>query len=264
MFPWGESRKVEKLTTPVPFSYYAQTEGGSMLGIIAGGNFSPEGMEAAEKKVMETPFGAPSDCFTIGRLKGQEVAFLPRHGPAGLPPHRINHRANIYALKNLEVAEVIGVNSVGSLREEIPPGWIVIPHDYLSPWEIPTFYEDQVVHITPALDAGLRGRLIRAAQGAGVAFAHEGVYIQTIGPRLETKAEITMLKNFGHVVGMTMAHEATLCQEMGLAYASICSVDNYCHGIVDTPLTEEEIIRRARENAATINTILGRVMEETA
>ena len=235
-----------------------------MLGIIAGGNFSPEGMEVAEQKVMETPFGAPSDCFTIGRLGGREVAFLSRHGTQGIPPHRINYRANIYALKKLEVPEVIGVNSVGSLRKEIPPGWIVIPHDYLSPWVISTFYEDQVVHITPALDAGLRGQLIKAAQGAGAAFAPEGVYVQTIGPRLETVAEIAMLRGFGHVVGMTMAHEATLCQEVGLAYASICSVDNYCHGIIDTPLTEDEIVRQGQENVAKINKVVMNVIEEMA
>jgi 5'-methylthioadenosine phosphorylase len=233
-----------------------------MLGVIAGGSFSPEGMEVADKRVMETPFGGPSDHFTIGRLGGREVVFLLRHGPHGIPPHRINHRANVYALKKLEVTEIIGVNSVGSLREELPPGWIVIPHDYLSPWGILTFYEHHVAHITPSLDARLRERLIRGAQGAGVACAQEGIYVQTIGPRLETKAEVAMLRNFGHVVGMTMAHEATLCQEVGVAYASICSVDNYCHGIIDAPLTEREIAQKARENAAAINTILTRVTEE--
>jgi len=235
-----------------------------MLGIIAGGNFSPQGMEITEQKVMETPFGTPSDCFTIGRLRKREVAFLYRHGARGIPPHRINHRANIYALKKLEVTEVIGINSVGSLREETPPGWIVIPHDYLSPWAMPTFYEDRVVHITPALDVWLRGQLIKAAQGSGVAFAPEGIYVQTIGPRLETKAEIAMLRGIGHVVGMTMANEATLCQEMELAYASICSVDNYCHGIIDTPLTEEEIVRQGQENDVTINKVVMNVMEEMA
>jgi purine nucleoside phosphorylase len=235
-----------------------------MLGIIAGGNFAPEGMEITEQRVMETPYGAPSDSFTIGRLGKREIAFLARHGAQGIPPHRINHRANIYALKKLEVTEVIGVNSVGSLREEIPPGWIVIPHDYLSPWAMPSFYEDRVVHITPALDAGLRERLIRAAQGSGAAFVPEGIYVQTIGPRLETVAEIAMLRGFGHVVGMTMANEATLCQEMELAYASICSVDNYCHGIIDTPLTAKEIVRQGEANVAQINKVVMNVMEETA
>jgi purine nucleoside phosphorylase len=233
-----------------------------MLGIIVGRSFSPEGIEAAKQETMETPFGAPSDHFLIGRLGGTEVVFLFRHGPEGIPPHRINHRANIYALKKLEVTEVIGVNSVGSLRKELPPGRIVIPHDFLSPWGILTFYEHHVVHITPSLDAGLRARLIQGARGAGAAFTPDGVYIQTLGPRLETKAEIAMLRNLGHVVGMTMAHEATLCQEAGLAYASICSVDNYCHGIVDTPLTEKEIVDKARENASAIHTVLRRVMEE--
>jgi purine nucleoside phosphorylase len=233
-----------------------------MLGIIAGGSFSPKGMEVAEKRTVETPFGRPSHHFTIGTLKGTDMAFLPRHGPEGIPPHRINHRANIYALKKLGVTEVVGVNSVGSLREELSPGSIVIPHDYLNPWEILTFYEHQAVHITPVLDAGLRERLIRAATVSGIDVSPEGIYIQTIGPRLETKAEIAMLRGFGDVVGMTMAHEATLCQEVGLAYASICSVDNYCHGIIDTPLTAEEIIQRAGENVATINTIVIQVMEE--
>jgi purine nucleoside phosphorylase len=233
-----------------------------MLGIIAGGSFSPAGMEVAEKQTIKTPFGEPSDHFTIGTLKGRDIIFLPRHGPQGIPPHRINHRANIYALKKLGVTEVVGVNSVGSLREELAPGSIVIPHDYLSPWGILTFYEHQAVHITPALDAGLRERLIRAAAGSGVNAVHEGIYIQTIGPRLETKAEIALLRGFGDVVGMTMAHEATLCQEVGLAYASICSVDNYCHGISDTPLSVEEITQRAGENAATINKIVMQAIEE--
>lgn len=233
-----------------------------MLGIIAGGSFSPEGMEAGEKKTMETPFGEPSHHFTMGSLRGRDMVFLSRHGPDGIPPHRINHRANIYALKELGVTEVVGVNSVGSLKEDLSPGSIVIPHDYLSPWGIQTFYEHEAVHITPVLDAGLRERLIRAAAGSGVIVVQEGIYIQTIGPRLETKAEIAMLRGFGDVVGMTMAHEATLCQEVGVAYASICSVDNYCHGMSDTPLTTEEITQRARENTATINKVVTKLMED--
>jgi 5'-methylthioadenosine phosphorylase len=233
-----------------------------MLGIIAGWGNPPAEMEIAETREMETPFGEPSDHCACGLLGGKEVVFLRRHGTEGIPPHCINHRANIYALKKLTVTEVIGVNSVGSLSEQVPPGHIVIPHDYCSPWAIMTFYEHHVVHITPALDAALREKLLQAAARANVAHQTEGVYIQTIGPRLETKAEIALLKNFGLVVGMTMAHEATLCQEVGLAYASICSVDNYCHGIIDTLLIAEEITQQAEENAATINQIMIQVMED--
>jgi purine nucleoside phosphorylase len=239
-----------------------EERGKDMIGIIAGWSAPPAEMEIAETREMETPFGAPSDHCAIGRLGGKEVVFLRRHGTEGIPPHRINHRANVYALKKLTVTEVIGINSVGSLSENVPPGHIVIPHDYCSPWAIMTFYEHHVVHITPALDAALRKKLIQAAARANVAHETEGVYIQTTGPRLETKAEIALLKNFGLVVGMTMAHEATLCQEVGLAYASICSVDNYCHGIIEAPLTEKEIARKAQENAATIRRILLRVLEE--
>ena len=233
-----------------------------MLGIIAGWGTPPAEMEIGETREMETPFGEPSDHFAIGLLAGKEVVFLRRHGTEEIPPHRINHRANVYALKKLTVTEVIGINSVGSLSKQVPPGHIVIPHDYCSPWAVMTFYERGVVHITPVLDAALRERLIQAAARANVAYKQDGVYIQTIGPRLETKAEIALLKNFGLVVGMTMAHEATLCQEAGLAYASICSVDNYAHGITEAPLTEKEIAIKAQENAATIRRILLRVLED--
>jgi purine nucleoside phosphorylase len=233
-----------------------------MIGIIAGWDNPPEEMEIKETRVMETPFGEPSDHCAIGLLKGKEMVFLRRHGTEGIPPHCINHRANIYALKKLTVTEVIGVNSVGSLSEQVPPGHIVIPHDYCCPWAIMTFYEHRVVHITPALDAALRKKLIQAAARANVAHTTEGVYIQTIGPRLETKAEIALLKNFGLVVGMTMSHEATLCQEVGLAYASICSVDNYCHGIIEAPLTEKDIARQAQENAVTIRRVLLQVLDD--
>jgi len=233
-----------------------------MLGIIGGRSFSLMRIEVAEGKKMETPFGEPSDHFTIGSMGGKTVTFLLRHGSQGIPPHRINHRANIFGMRELGISRVIGVNSVGSLKEGIPPGWLVIPHDYISPWQVMTFYDRQAVHITPRLDEDLRKLLIRAAEGVGVPFLEEGVYIQTVGPRLETKAEIAMLRNFGDVVGMTMANEATLCQERGIAYASICSVDNYCHGILEKPLVEEQISQKARENATQVNKILLRVLEE--
>ena len=235
-----------------------------MIGIIAGANFYPVALEGVEQRKAETPYGEPSDLVTLASLGGKEIAFLPRHGSQRIPPHRINHRANIFALKSLGASQVIGINSVGSLKKEIPPGWILIPHDFLCPWQIVSFHEDRAVHITPALNEELRGFLVRAAAEASGKFVDKGIYIQTIGPRLETKAEIAMMSHFGDVVGMTMAQEATLCQERALAYASICSVDNYAHGLMDTPLLEEEIARRARENVAQIQKVLLRALENLA
>jgi 5'-methylthioadenosine phosphorylase len=232
-----------------------------MIGLIAGANFIPAGLEEGKQRKVETRYGDPSDSFTLASLAGKEVAFLPRHGSQRIPPHRINHRANISALKILGVSQVIGVNSVGSLKREIPPGSILIPHDFLCPWQILTFHEDWAVHITPVLNQELRGVLVRGAAEARVHFWNGGIYIQTVGPRLETKAEVAMLSQFGDVVGMTMAHEASLCQELGLAYASICSVDNFAHGLVEEPLREEEITRKARENAAEIQKVLMKALE---
>lgn len=230
-----------------------------MIGIIAGRELSLP-IEGEWRRI-DTAFGTPSADLLVGVLNGKDVAFLCRHGKSGIPPHRINHRANICALKELEVKGVIGVNSVGSLRGDISVGTIVIPHDYLSPWSILTFYEQEAVHITPLLHQGLRGVLIDAAARTGARLVTKGVYVQTIGPRLETRAEISMLKRFGDVVGMTMAHEATLCQEMGIPYASICSVDNYCHGIGETPLSADEIAATGKQNATLVREILIRAVE---
>jgi len=235
-----------------------------MIGIIAGGSSCPVALEGVEQRKVESPYGEASGLVTLGFLGGREIAFLGRHGSERIPPHRINHRANIFALKSLGVSQVIGIHSVGSLKEGIAPGWVVIPHDFLCPWQILSFHEDRAVHITPALDEELRVVLVRAAVEARTNFVDRGIYVQTIGPRLETKAEIAMLSHFGDLVGMTMAHEATLCQERALAYASICSVDNYAHGVIDTPLREEEIRRRARENVAQIQKVLARALENLA
>jgi len=232
-----------------------------MLGIIGGSNAGLRNFETVGKERIVTPFGQPSDDVVFVRFAGKEIRYLLRHGPHHLPPHRVNHQANVYALKNLGVSEIIGISSVGSLKPEIPPGSVVVPHDFLSPWDVRTFHEEYAVHITPRLDDGLRTRLIDAAIHLGLHPVTQAVYIQTTGPRLETRAEIAMLRHFGELVGMTMAHEATLAQEQGMAYASLCSVDNFCHGIGETTLTQDEIVRCARDNAHRIEQVLTRMVE---
>ena len=194
-----------------------------MLGIIAGTSLI--GVEFEErigrKETVSTEYGG------VEVFDGGDAIFLPRHGIAmDTPPHRINHRANISALKESGVDGVVCVCSTGSLNPEIPPGTLVVPHDYINFGMPLTFYDDEIRHIVPELDRGLRSRIAQASHGKD-----GGVYVQTHGPRFETKAEIRVLGQFADIVGMTMANEATLCCEAGIPVAALCTVDNYANGV---------------------------------
>ena len=228
------------------------------LGLIAGSAYrdllSPED---AELERVSTEFGEALVWLSCS------LAFLPRHGVENdIPPHRINHRANLMAFRKLGVSKIISVNSTGSLRKTFPPMTLLVPHDYANLWTVQTFYDHELRHITPGLDQALRDLILQVATQKGIEVVRGGVYVQTTGPRLETKAEIAMLRCFGDVVGMTMGNEATLARELDIAYASICSVDNFCHGITETPLREEDIVHAARENAYTITKWIHAILEE--
>ena len=228
------------------------------LGLIAGSAYRDllSGEEAKVERV-STEFGEATIWLA------SSLAFLPRHGVENnIPPHRINHQANLSALKQLGVSQVIGVNSSGSLRKTLPPGSLVVPHDYINLWGIKSLYEHEIRHVTPGLDQGARTLILDLARQTHINVKAGGIYIQTTGPRLETKAEIEMLKFFGDMVGMTMANEATLAKEVGLSYASICSIDNFCHGISETPLREEEIISAARQNVKTVKRLIHAILGE--
>jgi len=181
------------------------------------------------------------------KTNGKSI-FLQRHGKASAPPHMINHRANIQAMKDLGVEKVIAINSVGSLKTTLKPGMFIIPDDFISLRQIPTFFDREMKFIVPEMDKKL-GKLLYSVCKEHVAHLRfGGTYIQTTGPRLETKAEIRMLKDYGHVIGMTMASEATLCMEYGIPYASLCSIDNYCNGLVKVPLTMQQITNNVAKN----------------
>lgn len=216
-------------------------------------------------KAMETPYGSPSAEVRIGRIGTTEVAYLARHGPGhAVPPHRINHRANVWALKELGVRRILGTSSVGSLKKDLRPGSLVVPHDYLCLWDLPTFFDEKVVHATPQLDEAVRRAALTATRKARVRVRGRAVYAQTRGPRLETKAEIRLLKDYADVVGMTMASEATLAAELGLGYACLCTVDNYAHGIAARPLSFEQILEGARRNAEKVAALLPGILRELA
>lgn len=236
------------------------------LGIITGSEIEiARTLEGARTEAVGTSFGEPSSDVQIGLLGGNEVAFLFRHGERHeIPPHSVNHRANIHALAEVGVTRIVGTSSVGSLRPEIHPADFVIPSDYVGFWNIPTFYDREVVHTTPSLDIEMRKKLMSCIKGLGYNAHDGGVYIQTSGPRLETKAEVCIFKTFGDLIGMTMASEATLAVEKHIAYASICCVDNYCHGVVEEELTYEDILASQRKNSERLIEIISKVVEVLA
>jgi 5'-methylthioadenosine phosphorylase len=222
-----------------------------MNGIIGGTSLIDSTLFSRWKeRVVDTPYGPVT-------LKEEgDCLFLQRHGNPPMPPHRINHRANLWALQNRGAIKILSVNSVGSLKKSIKPGVLVIPQDFISPWYITTFHDETMHFTVPFMDGTMRTEIIELCLSAGIEVAAGDIYIQTIGPRLETRAEISMLKGFGDVVGMTMASEATLAIECGIPYTSLCSVDNYCNGIAVKPLTMDEIRESVTRNLKKIERII--------
>lgn len=229
------------------------------LGIISSTDLEKnEPFENLEKRIMENEFGKAMV------LVSDTVAYIPRHG--GDPehhilPHLVNHRANLKALKNLGVEEVISTNSTGSLKRHLKPGMFVVPDDFIVLSGGPTIFDKKPVHITPILSEDVRHRWIEAAQDCSIDVINGGIYWQTTGPRLETVAEIKMMSMFADLVGMTMGSEAVVARELDLLYASLCSVDNYGHGLVEKPLNMKEILNGGRRHAEAIVRIVTKYIE---
>lgn len=235
----------------------------AVVGIIGGSALGDAfDLEDEQAKFLVTPHGAPSDPPRVGKHGEITVIFLPRHGKDHrIPPHKLNHRANLWSLKDLGATHVLGTSSTGSLKKTIHPGTFVVPHDFIGFWSIPTYHDEKVIHATPTLDEPLRTILVAAAKDAKATVRDRGVYVQTTGPRLETRAEIAFFSKIGDVVGMTMSSEATLASELGIPYASLCTVDNFAHGIAAEPLTFDRIRETQRANAGLTRTIVTRAVE---
>ena len=231
------------------------------LGIIGGTSlFGTQLLEDAKEREVETKYGTVCLLFTA------DVVFIPRHGKErNIPPHRINYKANLAAFTDLGVEKIIGATSAGSLKRDIKPRSLVVPHDYINLYNIPTFYDDEIVHVTPGLDEGLRNTIIKVAKDSGINIVEKGVYFQTVGPRLETRAEINFMKNYADVVGMNMASEATLAKELGLRYANISTVENYAHGIIaEEELDYKKIIDEASKSRKDLEKVLLKLIEVIA
>ncbi len=214
-----------------------------MLAIIGGSGLTriPE-LEVTHRAVVRTPYGEPSGPIASGQLGGCPVVFIARHGQGHtIPPHKVNYRANLWALREQIVDGVVAIASVGGIRPDLGPGSIAIPHQIIDyTWgRKHTFFDGgtAVKHIdfTEPYDARLRALFLEAANHCGEPAADHAVYASTQGPRLETAAEIARLARDGaDIVGMTGMPEAALARELELPYATIAVVVNHAAGRGDS------------------------------
>jgi len=235
------------------------------IGIIGGsGLYEMEGLSGLESIRAETPFGSPSDEIMLGTLEGRRLAFLPRHGRGHrILPSEINYRANIYALKSLGVDRIISVSAVGSMKEEIEPGHIVVPDQFYDQTKgrVSTFFGDGIVAHVGCADPvchELSGILIEAGHKAGARVHKGGTYICMEGPQFSTRAESRVYRSWGvDVIGMTNVTEAKLAREAEMCYATLALATDYdCWHESEEDVTLDAVIAILNKNVETAKAII--------
>jgi 5'-methylthioadenosine phosphorylase len=242
-----------------------------MLAIIGGSGLTQlSTLAVAHREVVRTPYGEPSSALIFGQIAGHDAMFLARHGHGHtIPPHRVNYRANLWALRHRGASAVLAVASVGGIRGA-EPGELVLPSqliDYTHDRET-TFFDggdQKVVHVdfTHPYTPALRAKCLQAAGACGIALTDGGVYGAMPGPRLETAAEIDRLDRDGAtMVGMTGMPEAALARELELPYAAICIVVNHAAGRGDsaTEISLEAINRVLEAGMRRVRTLIEHVI----
>ena len=216
-----------------------------MLGVIGGSGFYTFFGDDARTVSVQTPYGAPSAPVHLGVVDGRRVAFLPRHGPAHeFPPHRVNYRANLWAMSSLGVSRVVGPFAAGSLQSHVHPGDFVVVDQFVDrTWgRADTFYEGPLPYHPTAADpycAELSGLAVKAASDSGVPVHPTGTVVVVQGPRFSTRAESRWYRAQGwEVVNMTQYPEAFLARELGLCYTGIALITDYDTGVEDDPAVE--------------------------
>jgi len=237
-----------------------------MIGIIGGTGLTQlYELEVLESKWLDTPFGEPSAALTFGRVDGKDVVFLARHGdPHQIPPHKINYRANMSALKQAGVTQIIAVNAVGGVHKFLEPAAVAIPDqiiDYTHGREHTIYDSDSSdldhIDFTFPYSQNLRCLLLAAANKAGVDILDGGTYGATQGPRLETSAEISKYKRDGcDLVGMTGMPEAALAREFDMDYACLALSVNWAAGLSDSIITMDDIHQALEQGMGKIHKIL--------
>ena len=238
------------------------------IGILGGtGLYEIEGFKGKKDVRLRTPFGEPSDAYVVGTLEGRRVAFLARHGRGHrLLPAEVPYRANIFGFKKLGVERIISVNSVGSLREHIPPRDIVLPDQFFDRTRRPnTFFGEGIVaHVSlaqpvcPELSAALH----KAAAGLGLRVHKGGTFLCIEGPAFSTKAESLAYRTWGaDIIGMTAATEARLCREAEICYATLSLVTDYdVWHETEESVTVELVMQNLSANIANAKAVLKKAL----
>ena len=236
-----------------------------LTGVIGGsGLYELEGFEVEEERVVETPFGSPSDALIVGKLEGRPVAFLPRHGRGHrFSPSEVNYRANLFALKLAGATRVISVSAVGSMKEEIEPGHVVLIDQLIdrTVGRKRTFFEGGVVgHVSFAdpICEDLRQHLKRGCAEVGVTHHDKGAYVCIEGPQFSTRAESELFRTWGvSVIGMTNLPEARLAREAEMSYATIALATDYdCWHQEEEAVSVEGVIAVLKQNVENAKKII--------
>ncbi|MDM8560276.1 S-methyl-5'-thioinosine phosphorylase [Candidatus Parabeggiatoa sp. HSG14] len=240
------------------------------LAIIGGTGLTDfDGLEITHRQVLQTPYGEMSSPIIHGSYCGKSILFLARHGTRHtIPPHKINYRANVWGLKELEVKNVIAIAAVGSIHPDMQPKELVIPHQLIDyTWSRKhTFFAENLTHVThidftnPYCE-NLRNQLLAAAQNVDFKVYSQGVYGATQGPRLETSAEIDRMEQDGcDIVGMTGMPEAALARELDLCYTTCAVIANEAAGRGAAEITMAEIETNLTEGIGQVRQLLAEVI----
>lgn len=243
-----------------------------VIGVIGGsGLYEIEGLTDLEEVVVETPFGAPSDAFITGSLSGAKMVFLPRHGRGHrYLPSEVNYRANIYGMKTLGVEQIISVSAVGSMKEEIVPGHIVIPDQFFDRTQgkrAATFFGNGVVgHVQFAdpICEELADILVESATEVGATVHKGGTYICIEGPNFSTRAESNIFRSWGvDIIGMTNIPESRLAREAEICYGTVALATDYdCWHDGHDDVSVEAVIAIIQQNVATARKIIKTAVEK--
>ncbi len=245
-----------------------------VIGVIGGsGLYEIEGLSEIEEVTLETPFGAPSDNYVTGVLDGVKMVFLPRHGKGHrILPSEVNYRANIYGMKSLGVEQIISVSAVGSMKEEIVPGHIVIPDQFFDRTQgkrASTFFGQGIVGHVQFADPvcpALSRHLAAAADSVGATVHRGGTYLCIEGPNFSTRAESNIYRSWGvDIIGMTNIPEARLAREAEICYGTMALATDYdCWHEGHEDVSVEAVIAIIQQNVSTARQIIARAVRDIA